>query len=477
MSSEILIENAQLITMSQSERTKKYYEDGAILIEDDQISTVGTSNDIDHCADRVLDAEGQVVLPGLINGHNHHEQSVMKAITRVYPGTTYEWIHEVKMPLMAEMDADDYYLSNMLTCIELIKSGVTTSVNHICQQDPDKLEAFGIEESIRTIKESGLRAVVPIGLSDQFEREDFLATADRFDDLITNCVDQWHRTASDRIRIWPGPPGVFSTTEAMWEVATRVADQADEIGIYTHLASAEWGEVDDVIEYGALRDDFVGAHCVWLTEEDISTMAKADVSAIHNPTYKLGYSNDSEVESFGDGIAPMTDLKREGGTVGIGQDGCMGDTQDLFKEMRNFAFTQHYRYRDKNLFPPTTLLEMATIENATALRWDDGIGSLEPGKKADLLVVDLDKVKFDPVLNIPANIVYQATADDVKTVIVDGDIVMEDRNLTTVDEKSLRDRAQIATEELIGRADLQHLVNKGFDPWINAVSYNKKKSP
>ncbi len=471
MSNELLIENAQLMTMSQSEQTEKYYSDGAILIKNDQISSVGKSNDIDHRAERVIDAEGQVVLPGLINGHNHHEQSLMKAITRVYPGTTYEWIHEVKMPIMAEMNAEDYYLSNMLTCIELIKSGVTTSVNHICQQDPDKLEAFGIEESISTVKESGLRAVVPIGLSDQFEREDFLVTADRFNNLISECVDKWHRGASDRIRIWPGPPGVFSTTEVMWEVATEIADQADDIGIYTHLASADWGEVDDIIDFGALRDDFVGAHCVWLTEEDICKMAEADVSAIHNPTYKLGYSNDSKVESFGDGIAPMTNLKREGGTVGIGQDGCMGDTQDLFKEMRNFAFTQHYRYRNKNLFPPSTLLEMATIENATALLWDDAIGSLEPGKKADLLIVDLDKVKFDPVLNIPANIVYQATADDVKTVIVDGKILMEDRNLSSIDEESVRERAQTATENIIKRADLDHLVDKGFDPWTNNVSF------
>ncbi len=471
MNEQILIKNAQLMTMSRSGDIKKQYLDGAVLIEGDEISAVGETDEIDSSADRVIDAEGQIALPGLINGHNHHEQSIMKAITRVFPGTTYEWIHEVKMPLMAEMDAEDYYLSNMLTCLELIKSGVTTSVNHICQQDPDALEAFGIAESIRTIKESGIRSVVPIGFSDQFEREEFLRSPEQFEEMITDAIDRWHHAASDRIRVWPGPPGVFSTSESMWEAAIRVANQSDDIGIYTHLASADWGEVDDIATYGALRDDFVGAHCVWLTEDDVTAMAEAGVSAIHNPTYKLGYTNDNDVEAFGDGIAPMSDLKREGGIVGIGQDGCMGDTQDLFKEMRNFAFTQHYRYRDKNLFPPTTLLEMATIENATALRWDDAIGSLEPGKKADIVLVDLDNIKFDPVLNVPANIVYQATADDVATVVIDGDILMEDRSLTTIDENSIRDQTQRATERLIERADLEHLVDKGVDPWTNELSF------
>jgi len=472
MGQELVIENAHVMTMSQSGPTEKQYPDGAVRIEGDTIAAVGPSDEIGGDPDRVVDADGQIVLPGLINGHNHHEQSVMKAIVRVYPGSTFEWLHEMKMPLMVEMTAEDYYLSNMLTCIELLKSGVTTSVNHICQQDPDKLEAFGIEESIRTIEESGLRAVVPIGLSDTFERDEFLRSAEEFEELITDCIDRWHRSADDRIRVWPGPPGPFSTTEEMWAVTRQVADDYEDLGMYTHLASAEWGELDEIIEYGALREDFVGAHCVWLTDEDVAAMAEADVSAIHNPTYKLSYTVDSDVEAFGDGIAPMTDLKRQGGTVGIGQDGCMGDTQDLFKEMRNFAFTQQYRYRDKTIFPPTTLLEMTTIENAKALLWDDEIGSLEPGKRADLLVLDLDTVKFDPVLNTPANIVYQATADDVETVLVDGDVVVDEGELLTVDERSLRDRAQDAIVDLFDRADLDHLAEKGLDPWTNEVSFS-----
>jgi 5-methylthioadenosine/S-adenosylhomocysteine deaminase len=451
------------MTMSRSEDTRKYYPDGAILIEGDRFRHVCPTSELDQSADREIDAGGKVVLPGLINGHNHHEQSFMKAITRVYPGTTYEWIHDVKIPLTREMDADDYYLSNMLTCIELLQSGVTCSVNHICQQDPAKLAEFGIEESVRSVLESGIRSVVPIGVADVFEPDDFLATPEEFRDLVADAIDRWHRK-DDRVRIWPGPAGVFSATEELWRTAETFAD-GETIGIYTHLASAERGEVETVREYGLLREDFVGAHCVWLDQEDIETMAEAGIKAVHNPTYKLSYSVDSEVDSFGDGIAPMAELKQQGGTVGVGQDGCMGDTQDLFKELRNFAFTQQYRYRDKSLFPPTTLLAMATVENARALLWDDEIGSIEPGKKADLVVVDLDGVKFDPVLNVPANVVYQATADDVDSVLVGGEVVLRDGELTTVDETALRERAQRAAEDLLERAGLSVLKEKGFRPW------------
>ncbi len=109
-----------------------------------------------------------------------------------------------------------------------------------------------------------------------------------------------------------------------------------------------------------------------------------------------------------------------GCTVGLGQDGCMGDTQDLFKEMRNLAFTQHYRKRDKHLFPPGKLIEMVTVDAARTMMWDNEIGSLERGKKADIVLIDLQDPKFVPLLNIPASIVYQCAPENVRTVIIDG---------------------------------------------------------
>lgn len=464
-----IVENGCVLTMSRGE-SEKVYPDGAVRIDGNEIAAVGPRSEISDDGADVIDADGGIIMPGLINGHNHYEQSFMKAITRLYTGTTYEWINNLKIPITSEMTADDYYLSNALTCLEMIKSGVTCSVNHLCQHNPDTIESYGIAESMRAIEDAGVRTVVPIGVADTFEAEENLTDPERFERLLRDTFEQWHKSADGRIRVWPGPAGVFSATDEMWDVATDLAAEYDT-GIHTHLATAEHGEVAVFEEYDALSERLVGAHCVWLSDSELTTMAANDVKTVHNPTYKLGYAVDSEVEEYGDGIAPMTDYLSKGGTVGLGQDGCMGDTQDMFKEMRVFAFTQHYKYRDKELYPPSKLLELATIECAKALHWDDDIGSLEPGKKADLIVLDMDELKFVPKLNELANIVYQATAEDVETVLINGEIVMADRTIQTLDESTLKSDAQQAADDLLTRAGVADLFEKGVDPWESGHSF------
>ena len=132
------------------------------------------------------------------------------------------------------------------------------------------------------------------------------------------------------------------------------------------------------------------------------------------------------------------------------------------------AYTQHYRYRNKQLFPPSRLIEMATIDCARTMRWDDEIGSLEPGKKADLILLDIRDPKFTPWLNIPANIAYQANAENVNTVIIDGDIVMQGRSLTRIDETALLQGAQRAASSLIERSGLGYL-RAGLYPGVRTM--------
>ncbi len=468
----IRIENVAILTMARGD-VPNVIEDGAILIDGDQIAAVGEDDRLSADAERVIDGEGQLALPGLCNGHNHFEQSFMKAIVRVYEGTTSEWIQQFKIPLTDAMTREDYYLSSMLTCIDLLKSGVTCSVNHICQQDPEKLRAYGIAESMRAIEESGVRSVVPVGLAGKNEPDHYIVDADEYASFLEETIEQWHTEAGGRIRVWPGPTGFYSSTGPMWDIATTVAKEHD-VGIHTHFATFAEGDVERAKDHGVLGPRFVGAHCVWLSESDVEELAAHDAKVAHNPTYKLGYSIDSEVKEFGDGISPVADMAAHGCTVGLGQDGCMGDTQDLFKEMRMLAFTQQYRYRDKGLFPPSKLLEMATIDCAETMRWDDEIGSIEPGKKADITLLDLSESKFTPLQNIPANVVYQASPENVTTVLVDGEVVMEDRTLKTVDEDAIVDRAQRAATDLFDRADLDDLREKGTVPWESSHVFERK---
>lgn len=459
-----LIENVTLLTMSRNPSIDKFYPQAAILIRDDHIEDIGTV--VPRKADRSIDGRGMLAMPGLINGHNHFEQSFMNAIVRLFPGSTEEWIRDFKIPITAAMEENDYYLSAMLTCLHLIKSGVTTSINHICQQSVDKLVRFGVDETISAISESGVRSVVPIGFADKNEPEEFLVDAQTYDELLKGWHGKWDNAAGGRVRIWPGPTGFFADSAAMWEVAKRFAREKS-CGIHTHFASFPGDDVSEALRSDVLGPDFTGAHCVWLDAAAIMEMGSRDVKVVHNPTYKLSYSLDGEVSGFGDGIAPVAELAGAGCVIGLGQDGCMGDTQDMFKEMRALAFTQHYRGRDKRLFPPSRLLEMATIDCAKTMMWHDEIGSLEPGKKADIVLVDLGEEKFVPRLNLLANLVYQASAENVDTVIINGEMVMRERVVLTVDAKVVVAEAQEAASSIIDRAGLAELKKMSLDPWIS----------
>jgi len=465
----ITINNVKIMTICSGPHTSHYYDDGHITIEGNRIVAIGPGRAADGAssADLVIDGQGMLAMPGLLNGHNHFEQSFMSGIVRLFSGTTAEWIRDFKIPMTLQMEAEDYYYSAMLAATQMIRSGVTCSVNHICQQSAQRLREFGIGQAFRAVGDAGIRCLTPIGLAGKNEPDEFIVEADEYDRLLRRWHAEGDGRFSDRLRIWAGPTGFYSSTPSMWEVARRFVEEVGG-GIHTHLATFERGDVDRAREAGVLDTNLVGAHCVWLDENDGNQLAAAGASIVHNPTYKLGFSVDSEVATFGDGIAPVTDLVRGGCTVGLGQDGCMGDTQDMIKEMRMLAYTQHYRYRDKNLFPPTKLLEMATIDCARTMQWDRDIGSLEPGKKADLILVDLSDPKFVPLLNVPSNLVYQANAENVDTVIIDGEVVMQNRQITRFDEADVLRGAQRAATALVKRAGLDDLITRGFHPWTSA---------
>ena len=455
--SAIVIRNVTALTVAPVSGLLALSEGVDIRIEDDLIVAIGPR--LDPTAGTVINGRGMLAMPGLVNGHNHFEQSFMNGLVRLFPGSTAKWINEFKIPLTRMMNADDYRLSAALTCLNMVRSGVTTSMNHMCQQPRGSLIAFGVAESAKAILSSGVRAVMAIGMADKSEPDDFLIDAPAYIGLLRGWHSDWDSSGQGRLRIWPGPTGFWCTTPAMWKAAHEFAVEMNT-GIHTHLATFERGDVFEAIRCGVLDERFTGAHAVWLNDTDVREIAARGARVAHSPTYKLSYSLDSDVKTFGDGIAPIADLHAAGATVALGQDGCMGDTQDLFKEMRMLAFTQHYRYRDKTLYPPRKLIEMATIEGARSLDWEDEIGSLEPGKKADLILVDLSASKFVPRHDLLTSVVYQAGASDVDTVIVNGELLMRERTLVHIDEARIIGEAQEAAADLVERAGLDYLLQR-----------------
>lgn len=460
---DIIIRNGFVLTM---DRRRPVFPDGAIAIEGGKILAVGETSEIlrNQTADIVIDARGKIVMPGMLNGHDHFEQSFMKGVVRVYPETTPTWVKEFKIPITREMNPDDYYLSSMVSCLEMIHSGITAGVNSICQQDMGKVKKFGLEYASKAVAESGVKAIMAVSPADRFEPSDYLLSVDEAVRLVEWAISTWDKKFGERLRIWGGVGGVFSSTPELWHSIKETTDRQG-VGFHTHIASAMVGEVEEAYANGNLGPTVTGAHNVWLSPRDVEIMAKTGTRAVHCPTYKLSYSIDSRVDKFGDGIAPIAEMVETGVTTGLGSDGCMGDTRDMFREMRNLAFTQHYRMRDKTLFPPARLLEMATIECARTMSWDQSVGSLEVGKSADVIIVDRSKPNMVPWTNPVASLVYLVSGSDVETVIVSGKVLMQGGKVVTVDEEKVLARAQDAGMKLIERSGLGELVSRGYQPW------------
>jgi 5-methylthioadenosine/S-adenosylhomocysteine deaminase len=185
---------------------------------------------------------------------------------------------------------------------------------------------------------------------------------------------------------------------------------------------------------GLLSSSLIACHCVWLTEEEMDLLARFGVRVVHNPESNMKLAS---------GVAPVPDLLARGVPVGLGTDGCASNNNlDLFQEM-DFAAKLHKVHRlDPTVMPAQTVLEMATLGGARVLGMEEEIGSLEVGKKADIIILDLDRPHLQPVYNIVSHLVYSATGADVRDVIIDGKLVMENRNLLTLDEKKILDTAQ-----------------------------------
>lgn len=463
----ICIKNAFIVTMDSQRRV---FENGEIYIKDGKIIALGETVDCTNNTE-VIDAKGKTVLPGLINGHNHFEQSFMKGVTRFYGGGTSDWIRNFKIRIMQHMTREDYYLSHLLTAMELIKNGITSSVNHVCQQDPAKLKEYGLEAIVQAVEDSGIRCVMAVGASDKFETESFLLRPAEASKFIEDAIKKWNGSFNNRLKVWAGPAGVWSVSENLWNEIKSIVDEYDT-GIHFHLASFQTGEVIEANRYGFLGPNVTGAHCVWLSDMEMEIMRDTGMKVVHNPVYKLSYAVDSEVSSFGDGIAPVMELLDRDVTVALGQDGCMGDVQDLFKEMRCLAYTQQYRQLKKKIFPPSKLLEMVTVDGAEALCLGQEVGSLEVGKKADLIIIDdVNNPNYYPRTNRLASLVYQGSGADVQTVIIDGKLIMSDRKIIAFDEGNILEKAEKAASGLIDRAGFSELKQFSCSPWISSPKF------
>jgi 5-methylthioadenosine/S-adenosylhomocysteine deaminase len=439
----VLIRNGIIVTMND----RLDVIEGGVLVRDGAIASVGTS---DEAADRVIDARGGYILPGFVQTHVHLCQTLFRTFADDLP--LLEWLRLRVWPLEAAHTPSTLRASTKLAAAELLLSGTTTVLTMETVHDTDVV--------FETLAASGLRATVGKCMMDSTDDE---TVPNRLRERTRDSIDEsialrrrWDGAANGRLRTAYAPRFAVSCSRELLESVAALSS-GDRALVHTH-ASESRDEVDVVrrlsggrtnLEYladtGLASGRLCAAHCVWVNDREQSLMAERGVKVLHCPGSNL---------KLGSGIAPVVELRKRGVCLSLGADGAACNNRlDIFDEMRLAATLQAVRHGPGAL-PARDVMWMATRGGAQALGLDSEIGSLEPGKRADLIVVARDGAHLQPDRDPWSTLVYAARGPDVRLTMVDGEVVVSDFLLTRDDTKEIVAGARTAAAELASRAGL-----------------------
>ena len=433
---------------------RRIVEDGAIIIENGRIIDLGKTSEIKdkYKPERVIDAHRKAVLPGLVNLHAH-------LWFKLYRGAGGEWplrerLRRVTWPVTESLTPDDVYAGAMSSILELVKSGATTITDHFYNFHKPGLA----DQVIRAFEMSGIRGVFVRGIMDM-GYEAIVESRDHAVKEIPKQIKMWNGAADGRIQVVIGPVSPFSCSKESYETARELADKHNVL-VCTHISQTP-GEVEEIrrkydktpIEFlhgmNFMGPDAILMHCVILTKNDFRILRETESNVVHCPSINM---------EMGCGLTPVPMLLDEGINVAIGAEGIR---QDMMAELRFEALWQRAHNMNPNALPPKKILEMATINGAKALGLENEIGSLDVGKKADVILIDLNKPYFVPLFDIMTRIPLVATGDDVDTVIIDGKIIVENRSFKKLDEVKVLKRARQVATDTLTRAGIKGSL-KGF---------------
>lgn len=374
---------------------------------------------------RLIDAKNKVVMPGLINGHTHLAMSLFRGLADDHPFS--DWLFNYILPLEAKLvDPAFVRVGTTLAALESIRFGVTT----VCDM------YFFADIVADVLEHAGLRALVSEAITDFPSPDDKQLNGKKYE-----IIDKMREKYSQNARIIPclGPHTPYTCSdETLKTVRTYSEKQGMPIVIHVSETRNEVEEslkkysktpVSRLFDLGILAHKTVCAHCVHVTDQDIELMAKSKASAIYNPESNM---------KLGAGVAPIPKLLRAGVAVGIGTDGAASNNDlSIFREMDSGAKLQKLSHENNAAITAIQILRLATLEGARALNIDQNVGSLEEGKLADIILVDLLYPHMQPVHDIASQLVYSATGMEVDTVICNGKILMENSKMQTLDNHKI----------------------------------------
>lgn len=451
---DIYIRGGWVVTM---DRERRIIRDGAVAVEDGVIIDVGKREQLDEkyrrYADVLISAERDIVMPGLVNTHVHLAQGLLRACADYLP--LIEWLRDRVWPLQGNYTKQEALASAKLVVLEMIKTGTTSFL------ETGLVGRYGPDEIIEMIHSTGLRAAVArhvmdlkgYATQDNILHEGLVESGDYSLKDTVRLIEKYHGW-DNRIWVWFGPrtPGAVST-ELYREIAARAREL--KTGITMHLA-----EVREDVEYtvrnfgkkpvefahwlGLTGRNVVLVHVVWVEDSEIRLLSETETSVSHNPSSNMKLAS---------GAARVSDMLRMSVNVALGTDGGpSNNSYDLIREMKHAALLQSLRTLRADAIRAEDVLEMATIRGVRALMIDHLAGSIERGKRADIIVVDYWQPHLHPLNNPVSHLVYAASGYDVKHSIVDGRVVMFNRRVLTLSEEEILEEAERAAWSLYERA-------------------------
>jgi 5-methylthioadenosine/S-adenosylhomocysteine deaminase len=464
---DLLISGGTVITMDPERRV---LENAAVVVAGDRIVAVGPAEELlpKYRAKRIIDAKRKVVMPGLIDGHGHAGHGLLKSLGMDMTG---EWYRACEI-IYAEGSTEGFWRADaLLTALERLKFGVTTGVtffgggDSVMRTDDPR---YG-DQHMQAVQEVGVRWFLAVGpRRPPFPRKyaewsggtrrDVMVSFEQQLETSEALIKRWHGKANGRLNIMmmfpTHHPESTTLSEAEFQDLVRRAKATRALSKKYGVLFTQDGHSRGTVKFaheqlGILGPDALLSHSTDLTDEEIQICRQTDTRIVHNP---------SAVASI-TGRCPVPELLDAGVTVMLGSDGVAPDrSYDMFRHMFQAMRYHRFYYRDPSYLPAGKVLEMVTIDAARALGLEKELGSLEPGKKADIILVDMFKPHLYP-LNMPVyRIAYFANGNDVDTVIVDGQILMEHRQVKTVDETAVLELAQKEAEEALRRTNLERLL-------------------
>jgi cytosine/adenosine deaminase-related metal-dependent hydrolase len=435
---------------------RRVIEGGSILVDGGMIAEVSgaRSKRMERKAEVKIQAKGMAVIPGLIDTHLHLAQSLLRGCADDL--ALVDWLMKRVWPIQGSFTEEDGRISAELSMLEMIKSGTTSFVG------VDVVSRYGFDGIATSVAKAGMRGALAKTVMDSpgYGRKGSIMPAGLVEDKeeslkeAKSMIKKWNGKKGSLVRTWVAPRSLGGCSRELYEEVADFA-KAENTRVTMHLAEVKedvkyarqnFGQTpfEFIEKVGLAGPESLFAHMVWLTESDVKRVAKTRANVAHCPSSNLKLAS---------GISKVPELLQAGANVGLGCDGApCNNSYDMIREMKLAAVIQKARLLDPQTMPAGAVLEMATVRGARALGMESEVGSIEVGKRADLVLVDLRKPHLTPYRDIMSNLVYSAMGSDVDSVMVDGRLLMQKGKALTLDEERILGEAQRRQDDLISRS-------------------------